>query len=245
MKDKFTFQREFLEIANSLEDNNLRMQYLEAVIQYGLDWTEPDNQMLRWLLVTAKIKINKQDELAKSRSVNMKGNKNSIKGWSNAEKHTKTESNTENREQHKKQKEEINEQNCEIIAKEKTDGIYNISNIYNTSINNTLYNIIKYYTTNKSIYPQIKYLIDKKWFDAYVEEQYKEWVILKKKIWLENLKTILKFCLTDEFRKNQILSIRKLNEKNKDKVPYYLVISEKLLLNKDAQTNNVCSIPTV
>jgi len=45
---------------------------------------------------------------------------------------------------------------------------------------------------------------------------------------LESIKTVLNFIKHDEFRKKQILSIKKLREKNKEWVPYIVVMIEKI-----------------
>jgi hypothetical protein len=62
-----------------------------------------------------------------------------------------------------------------------------------------------------------------------------------KQIWLETFTTILSFIKQDDFRSKQILSIAKLNRKNSDGVPYYVVIMDKIKQYKP----KVISIPTV
>ena len=49
-----------------------------------------------------------------------------------------------------------------------------------------------------------------------------------KKIWMSDFKDILSFISNDDFRSKQILSIAKLNRKNKEWVPYYVVIMDKM-----------------
>ena len=49
-----------------------------------------------------------------------------------------------------------------------------------------------------------------------------------KEVWLKNFKDILEFISKDDFRSKQILSIAKLNRKNKDGVPYHVVIMDKM-----------------
>ena len=64
---------------------------------------------------------------------------------------------------------------------------------------------------------------------------------LIKKIWFERLKIVLNYIPQDEFRCKNILSIAKLNKVNKDWVPYYIIIMDKIKQYKP----KVISIPTV
>ena len=248
MKDRFPFQRFMALVARSIKDEELRLKYYDAVIDYGLDWIEPEDPLLRSLIISAQVSIQKDAEVSKARSEKMKGNKNSLKDWTKlwnpvkTDKTEKTESDRQNRKNRNEQTNQITDlidDNWEILWEIDLGGIY-INNILNIN----LYKIIKYFITNKSLYPQISYQIKKKWLKQYLVEQYKEAEKLEKEIWLDSLKTILNFCIVDDFWKNQILSVKKLNEKNKDKVPYYLVISEKIL-QRNTVKPNVCSIPTV
>lgn len=96
------------------------------------------------------------------------------------------------------------------------------------SNNNLLYGIVcKYIDSNKS-YWSISYQINKQWKEKYIYSQMKEAEKVIKEIWLKNLKDILEFISKDDFRSKQILSIAKLNRKNKDGVPYHVVIMDKM-----------------
>lgn len=107
-----------------------------------------------------------------------------------------------------------------------------------------LLEIVEKFVENKENYHQIQYQIKKNWKEAYIRKQYDEAEKLVKIVWWkDNLKAILQFCLLDDFRKNQILSIKKLRDKNKDKVPYYEVIIDKIKTRKPQ--NKVAKIPTV
>ncbi len=73
----------------------------------------------------------------------------------------------------------------------------------------------------------IQYLINKdkdyiKKQGQYVDKLIKQWYDI------ETIKTVLNFIKQDNFWKNQILSIKKLTEKNKDWVPYIVVMIEKI-----------------
>jgi hypothetical protein len=64
---------------------------------------------------------------------------------------------------------------------------------------------------------------------------------LVKKVWMDGLQTILNFISQDDFRSKQILSIAKLNRRNKEWVPYYIVMMDKI----KQYTPKVIHIPTV
>lgn len=99
--------------------------------------------------------------------------------------------------------------------------------IYITN-NNRLYLIVCKYIENNKQYWSISYQINKQWKEKYIYSQMKEAEKLVKEIWFKNLNDILEFISKDDFRSKQILSIAKLNRKNKEWVPYYLVIKDKM-----------------
>ena len=96
------------------------------------------------------------------------------------------------------------------------------------SNNNMLYSIVCKYIESNKWYWSIAYQINKQWKDKYIYSQMKEAEKVIKEIWLKNLKDILEFISKDDFRSKQILSIAKLNRKNKDGVPYHVVIMDKM-----------------
>lgn len=99
--------------------------------------------------------------------------------------------------------------------------------IYITN-NNRLYLIVCKYIENNKQYWSISYQINKQWKEKYIYSQMKEAEKLVKEIWFKNLNDILEFIPKDDFRSKQILSIAKLNRKNKEWVPYYVVIMDKM-----------------
>lgn len=73
----------------------------------------------------------------------------------------------------------------------------------------------------------IKYLMNKdkdyiKKQNQYVDKLIKQWYDI------ETIKTVLRYIKQDEFWNKNILSIKKLTEKNKDWIPYILVMIEKI-----------------
>ena len=110
--------------------------------------------------------------------------------------------------------------------------------IYSNSI---LLNIITSYIDNNITYTSIKYQIDKQWKEKYIDTQIQEAEKVIKKIWFQNLKLILEYLPHDDFWSKQILSVAKLNKKNRDGVPYYAVIMDRI----KQRTPKVISIPTI
>ena len=110
--------------------------------------------------------------------------------------------------------------------------------IYSNSI---LLNIITWYIDNNITYTSINYQINKQWKEKYIESQIEEAEKLIKKIWFQNFQLILQYLPHDDFWSKNILSIAKLNKKNKEWIPYYAVIMDRI----KNYTPKVVSIPTV
>jgi len=94
--------------------------------------------------------------------------------------------------------------------------------------NSRLYDIVYRYIQSNIHTGNIQYLINKQWETKYIYSQMLEAEKIIKQIWLETFITILAFIKQDEFWNKQILSIAKLNRKDKDGVPYYIVIMERI-----------------
>jgi len=76
-------------------------------------------------------------------------------------------------------------------------------------------------------YPSTKYQIDKQG-SKYFMTTIKDFSKLCQEYGRENVETVLRFIKQDEFRCKQIQSIGKLRKKNKDGVPYIVIIMEKI-----------------
>ena len=76
-------------------------------------------------------------------------------------------------------------------------------------------------------YPSIKYQIDKQW-EKYLFDTMKDREKLCKEYGEETVKTVLNYIKQDDFWCKQIQSIGKLRKKNKDWVPYIVVIMDKI-----------------
>jgi len=80
-------------------------------------------------------------------------------------------------------------------------------------------------------YPSTKYQIDKqgnKYFFTTIKDLEK----LDQEYGRENVRAVLRFIKQDEFRCKQIQSIGKLRKKNKDWIPYIVVIMDKMMQTK-------------
>lgn len=80
-------------------------------------------------------------------------------------------------------------------------------------------------------YPSTKYQIDKQW-SKYFMTTIKDFEKLCQEYGKETVYTVLNFIKQDDFRCRQIQSIGKLRKKNKDWIPYMIVIMEKLQQSK-------------
>ena len=107
--------------------------------------------------------------------------------------------------------------------------------------NMQLYDIVTKYIHDNNITYTLNYLIKKQWEEKFMNSQVEEAEKLIKKIWFERLKIILNYIPQDDFRCKNILSIAKLNKVNKDWVPYYIIIMDKIKQYRP----KVISIPTV
>lgn len=201
---------EIIEIAKKHENLNERMEIYWKMMARYIEWVIVDERMREYLDPNVR------------RSKKMNGNKNSVKhtdkqsdthckkqsvsDWKNRAKHTE-------KNKSKTKKNDISESDLTIY----------ISN------NKWLYDIVcKYIDVDKG---NIQYIIDNKYnksYNKYIYSQMLEAKKIIKEIWLENFTATLDFISKDDFRSQQILTIAKLNRKNKDWIPYYLVIKDKM-----------------
>ena len=201
---------EIIEIAKKHENLNERMEIYWKMMARYIEWVIVDERMREYLDPNVR------------RSKKMNGNKNSVKhtdkqsdthckkqsvsDWKNRAKHTE-------KNKSKTKKNDISESDLTIY----------ISN------NKWLYDIVcKYIDVDKG---NIQYIIDNKYnksYNKYIYSQMLEAKKIIKEIWLEKFTATLDFISKDDFRSQQILTIAKLNRKNKDWIPYYLVIKDKM-----------------
>jgi len=132
----------------------------------------------------------------------------------------------------KNQNEPFEKSKAEPFEKSKDNNIiYNNINKNILSKDNIIYkpkNNFDYSFVNEFLnkeHPIIKYQIEKDWLEVYLWKQY-EVVDKLIKDWftLEQIQLSCLFIKQDDFWKNNILTIKKLRQKNKDWVPYIVVI---------------------
>lgn len=68
MKEKFNFFNSFLDTARTITDKELQRKYLLAVAEYGLEWKEPDDEMVKVIMVQTKFVIDRSDWISLSAS---------------------------------------------------------------------------------------------------------------------------------------------------------------------------------
>lgn len=123
-KSYFKCFRLFLDTWKKITDVNLKAQYYESLLEYGLNGVKPDNPIIDALLTSAMYSIDRTDEIKEQKSEYMKGNSNASKNWENIQKQRKTDTNrnkqTKTYEEIKKNKEDIEViEDKEDIKKEK------------------------------------------------------------------------------------------------------------------------------
>ena len=91
--------------------------------------------------------------------------------------------------------------------------------------------VSKFLTDSYEKYPSTKYQIDKQW-SKYFMTTIKDFEKLCQEYGQETVYTVLRFIKQDEFRCKQIQSIGKLRKKNKDWIPYMVVIMDKIQQSK-------------
>ena len=211
MRKIVSIPSELINHANS-KDIDEMLKILWDAVRYRLTWKIVD----KWLLELLDPNLR--------RSKNMKWKQNRL--W-----HTKNKSVTHL----KKECDTLKITDTNWLNGEHEDK-FNI--IYS---NIQLYDIVTKYIHDNNITYTLNYLIKKQWEEKFINSQVEEAEKLIKKIWFERLKIILNYIPQDEFRCKNILSIAKLNKVNKDWVPYYIVIMDRI----KNYTPKVISIPTV
>lgn len=200
---------EIIEIAKKHENLNERMEIYWKMMARYIEWVIVDERMREYLDPNVR------------RSKNMKGKKNRLlhtKNKSVTDLNNKSVTDLKISVKHTK-KDKAKTKGKQITDEDLTIYIAN---------NNRLYLIVCKYIENNKQYWSISYQINKQWKEKYIYSQMKEAEKLVKEIWFKNLNDILEFISKDDFRSKQILSIAKLNRKNKEWVPYHVVIMDKM-----------------
>ena len=226
MRKTVNIPERLIEYANT-KDIDEMLRILWDFVRYKITWEIENSELLE--LFDPNL----------SRSEKMRGNKNSVK---QTKKQCETVEKTEWNSQ-EKQSETVENDDCFRLFIQDENWLNQTHEeswgfIYSNSI---LLNIVTSYIDNNITYPSINYQINKQWKEKYIESQIEEAEKLIKKIWFQTFQVILQYLPHDEFRSKNILSIAKLNKRNKDGVPYYAIIMDKI----KNYTPKVIHIPTV
>ena len=114
-KDYFVCFELFYKTAKYLPDD-LRIKYYDALMEYGLYWTIPEDSVIKSLLTSAMYSIDKSNEKRNQKSEYMKWNQNAVK---NFEKGIKQRNSEQNRTEQNKTYEDI--EDIEDIKNNKKD----------------------------------------------------------------------------------------------------------------------------
>lgn len=114
MREKFYFFGSFRDTAKAIQDPQLRLAYLEAVMDYWIAGIDPPDPIIQALLIQTKFTIDRSVEISSSASIRGKkwwapqGNKNACKNWWKQSKQAKSSKN--NLTQAKTSEEEVEEE---------------------------------------------------------------------------------------------------------------------------------------
>lgn len=114
MREKFYFFGSFRDTAKAIQDPQLRLAYLEAVMDYWIAGIDPPDPIIQALLIQTKFTIDRSVEISSSASIRGKkwwapqGNKNACKNWWKHSKQAKSSKN--NLTQAKTSEEEVEEE---------------------------------------------------------------------------------------------------------------------------------------
>ena len=200
---------EIIEIAKKHENLNERMEIYWKMMARYIEWVIVDERMREYLDPNVR------------RSKKMNGNKNSVK-------HTDKQSDTHCKKQSVSDWKNRAKHTVKNKSKTKKNNISESDLTIYISNNKWLYDIVYRYIDNNIQYWSIAYQINKQWKEKYIYSQMKESEKVIKQIWLDKFKDMLDYISKDDFRSKQILSIAKLNRKNNEWTPYYIVIMDKM-----------------
>lgn len=205
---------EVITIAKSKDDIDEMLRILGDAVRYRLTWEVVD----KWLLDL----LDPNTRRAKKMLWNKNSVTRSVKQTDTHCKQCDTDCKTDWHTLKKQSAPLCNLQDENWLNQEKKDSwgfIYT---------NNILLNIINTYIEYNITYPSINYQINKQWKEKYLIWQIEEAEKLIKKIWFQTFQVILQYLPHDDFWSKNILSIAKLNKKNKEWTPYYTVIMDRI-----------------
>ena len=225
-----------VDVANEFPDAQQFKDFFNMVFEYQFEWKLPENvdPIMKAFFQQIKRSIDKRKERNQKISNSMKWNQNAVKNFENISKQMKTDENSswqikqknksKSKKENKKDNIDIYKQENNLIIKEEKKEIKEKKEIA-LKKNVDEYSFVDQFIdpTNPSIAYQLKKDKD------YLLKQYAEIDKLNKD-WFDNatIQIVLQYIKQDEFRSKNILSIRKLREKDKNGIPYIVRMIEKI-----------------
>ena len=234
-------------VANQFPDAQQFKDFFNMVFEYQFEWKLPDENcdpIMKAFFEQIKRSIDKRKERNQKISKSMKWNKNAVKNFENISKQMKTDENSswqikqknKNKKiynKHNNIKNNINnslyinpKENISILwIKEKKENSAKEKKEIALKKDLSEYQFVDQFIDPSN--PSVAYQMQKS--DDYLLKQYAEIDKLNKD-WFDNatIQVVLQYIKQDKFRSKNILSIRKLREKDKDGVPYIVRMIEKI-----------------
>lgn len=200
MRESFSFFNSFLETARAIEDKELQAKYLMSVVEYGLEWKQPTDAIVKALMVQTQFVIDRSNKISLSASERWKmwgapkGNWNAVKNFENISK------------QANKLKQANSSKNK--LKQAKTTEIEYIDNILSTNTN-VLDNKDNITSNINNLIQELKELADTLWiaYDKKDERNFSKHILTAKEYW----EFASKLNMTPvEFAKNVMLASVKI-----------------------------------
>ena len=205
------------------------------VFEYQFEWKEPENvdPIMKAFFQQIKRSIDKRNARNQKISNSMKWNQNAVKNFENISKQMKTDENSWQQIKQKNKNKNKNKNNIDIHKqenninkeKEKKENLIKEKKEITLKKNLNEYSFVNRFIDPSN--PSIAYQLKKD--KDYLLKQYAEIDKLNKD-WYDNatIQIVLEYIKQDEFRSKNILSIRKLREKDKNWIPYIVRMIEKI-----------------
>lgn len=224
-----------VDVANEFPDAQQFKDFFNMVFEYQFEWKEPENidPIMKAFFQQIKRSIDKRNARNQKISNSMKWNQNAVKNFENISKQMKTDKNSWQQIKQKNKNKNKSKNNIDIYKqennineeKEKKENLIKEKKEITLKKNLNEYSFVDHFIDPSN--PSIAYQLKKD--KNYLLKQYAEIDKLNKD-WYDNatIQIVLEYIKQDEFRSKNILSIRKLREKDKNWIPYIVRMIEKI-----------------
>ena len=229
-----------VDVANEFPDAQQFKDFFNMVFEYQFEWKEPENvdPIMKAFFQQIKRSIDKRNARNQKISKSMKWNQNAVKNFENISKQMKTDENSWQQIKQKNKNKNKSKNNIDIYKqennineeKEKKENLIKEKKEITLKKNLNEYSFVNRFIDPSN--PSIAYQLKKD--KDYLLKQYAEIDKLNKD-WYDNatIQIVLEYIKQDEFRSKNILSIRKLREKDKNWIPYIVRMIEKIKINEN------------